>query len=137
MNTAQLTPRALDVIAASDEYTAPIFRERPGDRGLLEAAAKAAGHRFSWEVNLLGVEDPTIFDEEGFGSYWDPRTEDEDSFRLSVALGITVSKGYAMRGDVGGFDEGAIRASLDPMGATRHAVLRCAAAIAAATEGAV
>ena len=30
MNTDQLTPRALDVIAASDEYTAPIFRERPG-----------------------------------------------------------------------------------------------------------
>ena len=30
MTTAQLTPRAQAVIAASDEYTAPIFRERPG-----------------------------------------------------------------------------------------------------------
>jgi len=30
--TAQLTPRAQAVIADSDEYTAPIFRERPGGR---------------------------------------------------------------------------------------------------------
>lgn len=39
MNTAQLTPRAQAVIAASDEYTAPIFRERPG------AAKVAPSHK--------------------------------------------------------------------------------------------
>jgi hypothetical protein len=31
MNTAQLTPRAQAVIAASDEYTAPIFRGSEGN----------------------------------------------------------------------------------------------------------
>lgn len=30
MNTAQFTPRALDVIADSGECTDPVFRERPG-----------------------------------------------------------------------------------------------------------
>jgi hypothetical protein len=48
MNTAQLTPRAKAVIAASDEYTAPIFRRSP-----LDAPLKSPANESVWGDSLL------------------------------------------------------------------------------------
>lgn len=60
----------------------------PQDRELLEAAAKASGLDFRWDAGFLGeVEEPTVFDEEGFGDYWNPLVDDGDALRLAVQTG--------------------------------------------------
>jgi hypothetical protein len=46
--TAQLTPRAQAVIAASDEYTAPIFHRSP-----LDAPLKSLANDEVWGDSLL------------------------------------------------------------------------------------
>ena len=101
------------------------------DRELLEFAAKAAGCEFSWEQDILTGEKtvPTVFDEEGLGSHWNPLTDDGDALRLAVTLGLVVDCSRPSAGEpfkqhhVGQVD------FQDQQAATRRAIVRAAAAI--------
>lgn len=60
------------------------------DRTLLEKSARVAGYDFKWEPQLL-IDDseslePIVFNETGFGEYWNPLTDDGDALRLAVKL---------------------------------------------------
>ena len=110
------------------------------DRELLERAAKAAG---------VG---PLLFwsDEDGFGipkyEWWNPLTSDDDALRLAVKLGIDPGRCFQIvidsdinRTGVRNTDRGGKYDSLeehnaDPYAATRHAIVRAAAAIGEGRE---
>ena len=75
------------------------------DRELLEMAAKAAGYDINWD---------------GIGWQWNPLTDDGDALRLTVKLGIDISKSQVDYWD---------KNSTDPYAATRRAIVRAAAEI--------
>jgi len=67
------------------------------DRELLELAAKAAGYAFKWESvfgSFIEEVEPTIFDEGGFGQFWNPLTDDGDALRLIVACKLDLYQGF-------------------------------------------
>lgn len=101
------------------------------DRELLEKAAKAAGLDFRWEAGFPGeMEEPTVFDEEGFGDYWNPLVEDGDALRLSVSLEIAVD--YFLIDVYARNDMSEPVTELygeDRFAATRRAIVRAAAAM--------
>ena len=88
------------------------------DRELLEFAAKAAGYKKRF-VHYLG---------------WNPLIDDGDALRLMVKLGLGVSVplGYK-RTDVVAFSDSRINVieshGIDPLAATRRAIVRAAAEI--------
>ena len=106
------------------------------DRELIEAAAKAAGIAYEWHHGCgdsLHLTDPAAS-----AIYWNPLVNDGQALRLAVALRLVVDTGGVSprRKDtfVGGAD-GFLSVEphdTDPAAATRRAIVRAAAAIAAA-----
>ena len=121
------------------------------DRELLEAAAKAAG------IVLLRAPDGSMRNCTGLrpehnilaAPFWNPLTDDGDALRLAVRLGLSVEPyPYYMQpkhsvivkqrryGDMmreSNPTECIERYQGDPMGATRRAIVRAAAALGGAT----
>lgn len=63
------------------------------DRELLGLAAKAAGYRIDWPASKYMVQGYTFdsllrFNEIGGHSVWNPLTNNEDSLRLALKLGV-------------------------------------------------
>lgn len=122
------------------------------DRELLELAAKAAGLRLSWgdkylvggdEVDCTDIPYVVSDDRETAPAYWNPLEDDGDALRLAVDLHLALL--FPMRGDqypqVGAGQVGSMTAakmeSIEPnhYAATRRAIVRAAAAIAAGQAG--
>ena len=111
------------------------------DRELLELAAKGAGYDFKWESvfgSFSEEVDPTVFDEEGFGQFWNPIDDDGDAFRLAVKLRIksryneALGQALAWRGGAVELDDN--RANIedfsgDECACARYAIVRAAAEI--------
>lgn len=82
MNTAQLTPRAQAVIAASDEYTAPIFRAPSvGGSGGTVAQFDAADLVRRAIVKVNEIE----------GAIYSPRCEDLREILREISNGVTTT----------------------------------------------
>lgn len=93
------------------------------DEELLELAAKAAGFDFRWELGFPETDgEPTVFDEEGFGQYWNPLTDDGDALRLAVKLRLFERASHCRE------FESALN-SEDEYAATRLAIVRASASI--------
>jgi hypothetical protein len=96
------------------------------DRELLELAAKAAGLViYDWtDIDVPLVE---------FEGMWNPLTDDGDALRLAVKLGLMVdnSRDEGWCDIIGPFDRIKEDYSdhLDPLAATRRAIVRAAAEI--------
>lgn len=109
------------------------------DRELLELAAKAAGLEYHWVKvdggSLMQASEPGSRSEES----WNPLTDDGDALRLAVKLMIDIRQFLQYRGVVDalvdrlGFGRGEA-VSDDPYAATRRAIVRAAAEIAARTH---
>lgn len=109
------------------------------DRELLELAAKAAGYHFHWR-GLNGVL-PAI----GSGQdqkWWNPLTDDGDALRLAVALSMEVyvdqhpegcdcTEVWSTLHPDGQTSTVIINHDADPNAATRRAIVRAAASLAA------
>jgi hypothetical protein len=95
------------------------------DRELLEAAAKAAGHKYK---ALDGVSGLRITAPYG-GYYWNPLADDGDALRLAVECGLVVDCSRPSAGEP--FQEHcAVMTHPDGMhGATRRAIVLAAAEI--------
>jgi hypothetical protein len=103
------------------------------DRELLEAAAKAAGYRMRW------VDAPTSFNYEGFliktgkklpngldaEIRWNPLTNSGDALELAVKLNLITGQDTAWHYHYGA----ELTLGLDPLAATRCAIVRAAAEI--------
>ena len=103
-------------------------------REMLELAALAVGYRHvdysSCDYDgALGI---VLLDENGGqGKNWSPHTDDGDSRRLEVALKLSVcvcDEAVIVEQCMGSF-QALEKLGLDPLAATRMAVLRCAAEI--------
>ena len=95
------------------------------DRELLEAAAKAAG----LDVDLERQDPELGIAFRGTATWWNPRTDDGDSFRLAVQLNIQVSqreKYKRSRAELGNCTSSWPWGN-DKMAATRMAILDTAA----------
>ena len=101
------------------------------DRELLEKAARAAGLEFGWIHSS-----PRIRVDVGW-TPWNPLTDDGNALRLAVnlGLGVAVDKSCSWAHPLDrrlGMDWSAIEEHCsDPYAATRRAVVRAAAALAA------
>jgi len=88
------------------------------DRELLELAAKAAGVKAYWSDNLedwqKDLTDPYVNKKK-----WNPLTDDGDAFRLAVALRL-MDEVPVMNSQY---------ASVNPLAATRRAIVRAAAEV--------
>jgi hypothetical protein len=102
------------------------------DRELLELAAKAAGIEVTPHPNGKLLKTLVFLAE---GRNWNPLTDDGDSLRLAVKLGIAVQchlhdgEGYALAGAGQIPNAVDIRPNDDPYAATRRAIVRAAAEI--------
>ena len=113
------------------------------DRELLEAAAKAAGLKFNFDISGPYLEasdkDGALFKE------WNPLTDDGDALRLAVKLGLAILHDDASAVRVGWFANQQCPITMDgagpwfwkewlrdngddPYAATRRAIVRAAAA---------
>jgi len=92
------------------------------DRELLELAAKAAG--VDWFDEPAAVAGIGLHMKSG--PFWNPLTDDGDALRLAVRLNINVHKGFVYTPTGRLFD---CRDCATPIGATRRAITRAAAAI--------
>lgn len=111
------------------------------DKHLLEMAAKAVGRKLHYMTEIVsGVES------EPFIAGWNPLTDDDDAFRLMVALFMDVNS-YPNTGEVGACQHkhyGTTKGSGhryferplkdDWNDATRRAIVRCAAEIGESTK---
>jgi hypothetical protein len=114
------------------------------DRELLELAAKASGVDASWHSDdadylakhegmwLNGNRSPDN------SAHWNPLTNDGDAFRLAVNMRFEIDVYY---GEVASGEEGERRQTLigddaDRCAATRRAIVRAAAEIGRAMDGA-
>lgn len=97
------------------------------DRELLEAAAKALG--VSGEYGELSGGDPVLCLPAPYG-IWSPLTDDGDALRLAVKLGLIVDAGAHAASDGGHTKFGQV-GERDPYAATRRAIVRAAASLAA------
>lgn len=109
--------------------------DHSSDRALLEAAAKAAGLKYTKpHPDYSGLFGLALEDANGrYIADWSPLTDDGDAFRLAVKLQIIVGKydEYANAGVIGsdvdvvvwGHEEG------DPYAATRRAIVQAAASL--------
>lgn len=102
------------------------------DHELLEKAAKAAGYgKVEWMVGTFGVERPHVrFDDSWSWTHWNPLTDDGDALRLAVKLQIGF--GWDEFGAEAVYGEGDAEVEedvSDPYAATRHAIVRAAAAM--------
>lgn len=116
---------------------------RMNDRELLEAAARAAGITLMWST-MAGIRPRNV----ETGNTWSPLTDDGDSLRLAVKIGLIVSVFRPTRehagftvvelDDAAGHRARGIQAHYteqhtdEPHAATRRAIVRAAAAIGAA-----
>ena len=111
------------------------------DRELIELAAKAAGYVFKWENPFgdVGEDEPIIYDDVGFGQYWDPLVDDGDALRLAVKLrlwiGVDAHATYVANDD---FEVASTSDSEshgdDAHAATRRAIVRAAAQLGSRYE---
>jgi hypothetical protein len=88
------------------------------DRELLEAAAKAAGYELQETEDGFEID----FDD---SRIWNPLTDDGDALRLAVKLNLITGQDTAWHYHYGA----ELALGLDPLAATRRAVVRAAAAI--------
>jgi hypothetical protein len=95
------------------------------DRELLERAAKAAGVQLAWNMNVLPNGRPYPVNATT-GAGWSPLTDDGDALRLLVTLRETLALDAAAMLGLGQFQAW----NLDPLAATRRAIVRAAAALA-------
>ena len=109
---------------------------KEADRELLELAAKGAGYDFKWESvfgSFSEEVEPTVFDEEGFGQFWNPIDDDGDAFRLAVKLRMHVEPWGSGAAAVVFIRSRATVAEPhygdDPERATRRVIVRAAAEI--------
>ena len=113
------------------------------DHELLEAAAKAAGLPIEFDEGTCNGWWPNGRTSTGdVDEWWNPLTDDGDALRLAVKLGLCVDTGamchwgmvtfisgqYWRRSGLTGFGEETH--GDDPLGATRRAIVRAAAAMA-------
>jgi hypothetical protein len=107
--------------------------EAKSDRELLELAAKAAGMNIDFGDALLFGDDLCYFDWET-GGFWNALAKDGDAFRLAVKLGMFVDvfpESY-IHAQAGGSTERCDELwGTDPYAATRRAIVRAAATLAA------
>jgi len=104
-------------------------------RQMLEAAARAAGHRIEGDADKLVVFPGhkagglSIFNERGGSSLWNPLNDDGDALRLAVKLKITphIDNNLTDAESHLGFSTEAH--GDNPYAATRLAIVRAAAAI--------
>lgn len=117
------------------------------DRELLEAAAKAAGlhiDRWHGDGGDIWKGKPLEVGKEAVGTYvrWNPLTDDGDALRLAVKLGVRLRfypdegmiEAYCIQGGFRGNvmeEPGSLRNGPEPYAATRRAIVRAAAALAA------
>ena len=96
------------------------------DRELMELAAKAAGIDAYWDEEYQRMQ--MDYHHKGGTNYeeWNPLTDDGDALRLAVKLNINVHKGFVYTPTGRLFD---CRDYATPIGATRRAITRAAAAI--------
>jgi hypothetical protein len=106
------------------------------DRELLEAAAKAAGGRVSFDYSPDGypwLQAVVDGKPQPYPVRWNPLTDDGDALRLAVKLRLTLNCSYddvAICGQEFTQKEVFIeRNGEDPLAATRRAIVRAAAAI--------
>lgn len=88
MNDDEALKRAIEI---KNEFAALKQRsiiETMSDRELLELAAKAAGHCYSWSDKYECLE--TWRDGDKIKRFWQPHRDDGDALRLAVKLGISV-----------------------------------------------
>lgn len=101
------------------------------DRELLELAAKAAGYREFQYCEASGGLQAIYVDDDDVG-FWNPLSDDGDALRLAVARWIEIrvfnGKAHAGKQDVFWCTEDC---GIDPCAATRRAIVRAAAEIAA------
>ncbi|CAB3812125.1 hypothetical protein [Achromobacter denitrificans] len=110
------------------------------DRELLELAAKAAGYELHWR-GLNGVL-PAIGSRQD-QKWWNPLTDDGDAFRLSAKLGLEIRRGKWPSGtryvsahrvwnsNDSCYEDDGIAVDPAPYAATRLAIVRAAASLAA------
>jgi hypothetical protein len=63
------------------------------DRELLVLSARSARLELGWDYaidDVMGEQEPIVFDAEGFGTAWNPLTDDGDALRLAVSLDLSV-----------------------------------------------
>jgi len=101
------------------------------NRELLELAAKAAGIELLWTCGGQPVNVPTLFKGMGSDEVWNPLADDGDALRLAVRLGLLIDTQYNNGVGVGSasFEEVWESAAVDPLAATRLAIVRAAAEI--------
>lgn len=111
------------------------------DRTLIERAAKAAGHRIEFRDAVDGVA-PVLLDEGGSASLWNPLASDAQAFRLALDCHICVIFGACLddapivqcgpEHDRFNFQSWPQTPNFpDARAATRRAITRAAAALAA------
>ncbi len=99
------------------------------DKELLKAAARAAGYTLEPHHDANGAYWPWCIE---LANHWCPLTDDGDALRLSVRLGIDVQhfkESERVEAWINPWDAREEDYKSDPYAATRHAIVRAAAAI--------